>query len=72
MDKSIHKKLTERHNELIKLGKVMVAVKESTYTYKTYERAIKGGDEVRADTLEHILTAQSKVIETTKSKLLAL
>jgi len=72
MDKSIHKKLTERHNELIKLGKVMAAVKESTFAYKTYERAIKGGDDVRAETLEHILNAQAKIIESTRKKLLVL
>lgn len=65
MEKSIHKKLTERHNELIRLGKVMAAVKESGLVHKTYDRAIKGSPSVRADTLTKILNAQSKVISAT-------
>lgn len=72
MEKSIQKKLTERHNELIKLGKVMAAVKESTCVYKTYERAIKGGAGVRADTIVRILNAQAKVLESTRVQLASL
>jgi hypothetical protein len=72
MEKAIHKKLTERHNELIKLGKVMAAVKESGLAHKSYNRAIEGIPTVRADTLTRILTAQAKVINSTRLELQAM
>lgn len=58
-------KLSERHKELKRLGKVRIAIERSGVSPNTYYRAINGDETITAYTLSVILVAQKMVIEET-------
>lgn len=62
-------KLSERHEELKRLGKVTAAIERADVSPNTYYRAINGDQTMTAPTLAAILSAQKAVISETKKAL---
>lgn len=62
-------KLSERHKELKKLGKVLITIERAGISPNTYYRALGGDETITADTLAIILVAQKTVIDETNKML---